>query len=106
MQSWIEEMSAYLKSVDPNHLVTVGEEGKHRVTAGAQCAAAVAGDGAPVALAAARGAGAAQPQRAGRGMRSARLVREGLLCRTSAACAGFYGINSPGNANNPGVQSE
>lgn len=27
MQSWIEEMSTYLKSQDPNHLVTVGEEG-------------------------------------------------------------------------------
>ncbi|PRW50827.1 glycoside hydrolase [Chlorella sorokiniana] len=27
LQSWIEEMSAYLKQLDPNHLVTVGEEG-------------------------------------------------------------------------------
>lgn len=27
MQSWIEETSAYLKSLDTNHLVTVGEEG-------------------------------------------------------------------------------
>ena len=27
VQGWIEEMSAYLKQQDPNHLVTVGEEG-------------------------------------------------------------------------------
>lgn len=27
VQSWIEEMSAFLKAQDPNHLVTVGEEG-------------------------------------------------------------------------------
>lgn len=27
MQSWIEEVSAFLKQQDPNHLVTVGEEG-------------------------------------------------------------------------------
>jgi endo-1,4-beta-mannosidase len=26
-QVWIEEVSAYLKTVDPNHMVTVGEEG-------------------------------------------------------------------------------
>ena len=25
VQAWIEKQSAYLKSVDPNHLVTVGE---------------------------------------------------------------------------------
>ena len=30
-QGWIEEMSAHLKSVDPNHLVTVGEEGFYAV---------------------------------------------------------------------------
>ncbi|KAK9814994.1 hypothetical protein WJX73_004261 [Symbiochloris irregularis] len=27
IQGWIEEMSGHLKSLDPNHLVTVGEEG-------------------------------------------------------------------------------
>ena len=27
MQAWIEEMSAYVKALDPNHLVTVGAEG-------------------------------------------------------------------------------
>ncbi|GMH40948.1 hypothetical protein BSKO_08852 [Bryopsis sp. KO-2023] len=27
IQSWIEEMSDYLKASDPNHLITVGEEG-------------------------------------------------------------------------------
>eukprot|EP01023_Acetabularia_acetabulum_P038335 TRINITY_DN366_c0_g1_i10.p1 TRINITY_DN366_c0_g1~~TRINITY_DN366_c0_g1_i10.p1 ORF type:complete len:573 (+),score=105.93 TRINITY_DN366_c0_g1_i10:115-1833(+) len=27
IQNWIDEMSAYLKSVDPNHMITVGEEG-------------------------------------------------------------------------------
>lgn len=27
VQGWVEEMGAHLKSVDPNHLVTVGEEG-------------------------------------------------------------------------------
>lgn len=27
LQSWVEEMSGFLKSEDPNHLVTVGEEG-------------------------------------------------------------------------------
>ena len=27
IQAWVGDMSAYLKSVDPNHLVTVGEEG-------------------------------------------------------------------------------
>ena len=27
VQSWVERTSAYLKSQDPNHLVTVGEEG-------------------------------------------------------------------------------
>ena len=27
MQRWIEEMSGYLKQADPNHMVTVGEEG-------------------------------------------------------------------------------
>jgi mannan endo-1,4-beta-mannosidase len=28
VQAWIEEMSAYVKSVDPNHLVTIGYEGE------------------------------------------------------------------------------
>ena len=27
VQSWIEEVSSFLKEQDPNHLVTVGEEG-------------------------------------------------------------------------------
>lgn len=27
MQKWIEEMSAYVKSIDKNHLVTIGIEG-------------------------------------------------------------------------------
>lgn len=27
LQRWIEEMSAHLKTLDPNHMVTVGEEG-------------------------------------------------------------------------------
>lgn len=27
MQKWVREMSRYLKSIDPNHLVTVGSEG-------------------------------------------------------------------------------
>ena len=26
-QRWIEEMSGYLKQADPNHMITVGEEG-------------------------------------------------------------------------------
>ena len=27
LQRWIEEMSSFLKKADPNHMVTVGEEG-------------------------------------------------------------------------------
>lgn len=27
VQSWIEDMAAFVKSLDPNHLVTVGAEG-------------------------------------------------------------------------------
>lgn len=27
LQSWINDMSAYLKSLDPKHLVTIGAEG-------------------------------------------------------------------------------
>lgn len=27
MQAWVKEMAAYVKSLDPNHLLTVGEEG-------------------------------------------------------------------------------
>ncbi len=26
-QAWVEEMSAFVKALDPNHLVTIGEEG-------------------------------------------------------------------------------
>ena len=27
VQAWVAEMSAFVKRVDPNHLVTIGEEG-------------------------------------------------------------------------------
>eukprot|EP01024_Parvocaulis_polyphysoides_P028784 TRINITY_DN25998_c0_g2_i1.p1 TRINITY_DN25998_c0_g2~~TRINITY_DN25998_c0_g2_i1.p1 ORF type:complete len:566 (-),score=68.07 TRINITY_DN25998_c0_g2_i1:747-2444(-) len=27
IQSWLDEMAAFLKSIDPNHMITVGEEG-------------------------------------------------------------------------------
>lgn len=27
MQAWVEEMAAHVKSVDPNHMLTVGQEG-------------------------------------------------------------------------------
>ena len=27
IQDWIEDMSRYVKAVDPNHMLTVGEEG-------------------------------------------------------------------------------
>lgn len=27
MQAWIEEMAAYVKSLDTNHLLAIGEEG-------------------------------------------------------------------------------
>ncbi len=30
LTGWVEEMSAYLKTIDPNHLVTVGDEGYFR----------------------------------------------------------------------------
>lgn len=26
-QAWIEEMSAYLRELDPNHLISIGSEG-------------------------------------------------------------------------------
>lgn len=34
LQAWIEEMSAYVKSKDPNHLITVGEEGFYSQSSG------------------------------------------------------------------------
>lgn len=33
LNTWIGEMAAYVKSIDPNHLLTVGEEGFYPVTA-------------------------------------------------------------------------
>ena len=33
VQSWVTEMAAYVKSLDPNHLLTVGEEGFYTSTA-------------------------------------------------------------------------
>lgn len=33
LQSWVTEMAAYVKSLDPNHLLTVGEEGFYTSTA-------------------------------------------------------------------------
>lgn len=27
VQAWVEEMAAHMKTLDPNHLVTLGEEG-------------------------------------------------------------------------------
>eukprot|EP01024_Parvocaulis_polyphysoides_P033636 TRINITY_DN2987_c0_g1_i1.p1 TRINITY_DN2987_c0_g1~~TRINITY_DN2987_c0_g1_i1.p1 ORF type:complete len:487 (+),score=75.95 TRINITY_DN2987_c0_g1_i1:88-1548(+) len=32
IESWVSEMAAYIKSIDPNHLVTVGTEGFHDQT--------------------------------------------------------------------------
>jgi hypothetical protein len=32
LQQWIEEMAVHLKAIDPNHLVTVGEEGFYSTT--------------------------------------------------------------------------
>ena len=34
LQSWIEEMCGFVKSIDKNHLVTVGEEGYYHLTEG------------------------------------------------------------------------
>lgn len=32
MQNWVTEMAAYVKSIDRNHLLTVGEEGFYTAT--------------------------------------------------------------------------
>ena len=32
LQQWLEEMSVYLKAIDPNHLVTLGAEGFYSTT--------------------------------------------------------------------------
>ena len=32
MQNWVNEMAAYVKSLDSNHLLTVGEEGFYTST--------------------------------------------------------------------------
>ena len=32
MQAWVEEIAAYVKTVDPNHMLTVGEEGFYAVS--------------------------------------------------------------------------
>ena len=32
LQQWVEEMSLYMKAIDPNHLVTIGEEGFYSTT--------------------------------------------------------------------------
>ncbi len=32
LQQWIEEMAVHMKAVDPNHLVTIGEEGFYSTT--------------------------------------------------------------------------
>lgn len=32
VQSWLQEMAPYVKSLDPNHLLTIGEEGFYAST--------------------------------------------------------------------------
>lgn len=32
LQQWIEEMALHMKAIDPNHLVTIGEEGFYSTT--------------------------------------------------------------------------
>jgi len=32
LQQWVEEMAPFLKAIDPNHLVTIGEEGFYSTT--------------------------------------------------------------------------
>ena len=38
LQQWVEEMSVFMKAIDPNHLVTLGEEGFYSTTC-ERCAA-------------------------------------------------------------------
>ena len=32
MQEWVTEMAQYMKAIDPNHMVTIGEEGFYSTT--------------------------------------------------------------------------